>query len=191
MTISGLSAGAKPMNHEFGSPGPAELGRAGLAGDGQPVDLGAGRVAPAELAVDRCDHGRRDLGGEARRQDPPEDLRRGRRRPALPGERLDEVRPHEGPAVGDRRGHEGHLEGRHERLGLAVRRVGDFDVVGEAARTAAVAVGHLGDPGRQVERQLRPEAQLLAPVNQRVRRPSRGPPGRTRCCRRPRSPRRS
>src|SRR6185369_9462471 len=51
--------------------------------------------------------------------------------------------------VRDGRRDEGHLEGRHEGLGLAVGGVGELDVIGEASGPAAVAVRDLRGRRRQ------------------------------------------
>ena len=55
----GSSYGAKPMNQECGVLPGLQLGRARLAGDGQPAHRGAGREHPAEVAAHREAHRRR------------------------------------------------------------------------------------------------------------------------------------
>ena len=73
---------------------------------------------------------------------------------------------HQLPAVGDRARHERHLERRHERLTLAVGGVGQLDVIDEPTRRVAAAVRHLGDGGRQVEREGFPEAEPSGVVDE-------------------------
>ena len=60
MATRGASAGAKPMNHECGSPVPPSSAVPGLAGGRHAGDGGAGREPLAEVALDRLDHGRGD-----------------------------------------------------------------------------------------------------------------------------------
>ena len=86
------------------------------------------------------------------------------------------------PPLATVRGHERHLERRHEGLGLAVGGVGQLDVVGEAARRGAGAVGHLADGRRQVERDAATRTRAARRSRRARRRRSRGRSARTRCC---------
>ena len=137
MTTRGASAGANPMNHECGSPVPTELGRPGLAGGRDARDLGPGRELRGRGRPRPPASSPPAIAGVVRRSvDAAPDLRGdGARRRVLAVDGRDETRPHEQFAiVRDRRGHEGHLERRHERLALAVRGIGQLDVIDEAAR---------------------------------------------------------
>ena len=179
------------MNHECGSPLPAELGRAGLAGGRDARDLGAGRVATAELALDGRHHRVGDRG-RIRAVDDPARRSRARssgvpRSPLMPVTRRGRISsPPFATVLGDQR----HLERRDEGLALPVGRVGQLDVIDEPTRRVAAPVRHLGDRRRQLERQRRPEPEPPGVARPGLPRRSRGRSGRTRCCRRPRSRRR-
>ncbi len=188
---SGASAGANPMNHECGSPLPPSSAVPDFPAVVTPGTLAPGRELPAEAPSTAWTIAALIACGVRLVDDRRHRLRTDRRRPALlAGHRRHEPRLHELAVVRHGGRDEGHLERRHERLGLAVGGVGQLDVVGEAARLAAVAVGDLRHRGRQVER----DRLRRSPSGRRTRRdrrrrsPDRS--ARSRCCTRPRSRRR-
>ena len=86
----------------------------------------------------------------------------------LAAERRDDVRLHEHPAVGDRRCDERHLDGRDQRLRLAICGVRELDGILEAATERAATVRQLRPADRQVERDRLPEAQSLGHRRERA-----------------------
>ena len=90
------------MNHECGSPRPAELGGPRLAGGRHARHLRAARVLLAQVALDGGDHAIADRGRDVRVDDPAQDLDRADGpRAVLAAQRADQAGLHEHAVVRD------------------------------------------------------------------------------------------
>ena len=129
----GSSYGANPMNHECGFVPGSSSAVPDLPATARPAHRRAGSEDPPEVAVDGEPHRRADLARDPRRDDALHHRGRDRGRAGLARRLEHEVRLHEHAVVGDRRGDQGHLQRRDERLALAVAGVRELDAIGEPA----------------------------------------------------------
>ena len=174
----GCSTGAKPMNHECGSPRAAELGRAGLAGGRHARDLRPGGELAPEVALDRLLHRRRgspraSAPARTRRQRPTGRSSASRPSPVIAVTRCGFIST---PSFATVARHERHLEraSRTSRPGRTTRSRARRRRRTRRAPPPSPFVT-CDDRGRQVERDRRAEAHPRGDVDEACRRRSRSP----------------
>ena len=183
-----VSAGANPMNHECGSPVPPSSAVPDL-----PAVVTPGTFAPVVNWRPRSPStawtiaalmARAFVGGD----DPAHRRRPDRPRPArLPVIAVTRRGCISSPSFATVDATSAIWSGVTKVSACPYDGVRELDVVGEAAGLRAVAVGHLRDRGRQVERQRRAEAHPVGVRRRGWRRPSAARSARSRCCTTPRS----